>query len=195
MSRSLQACEGALLVVDASQGIEAQTLANVWLAIENDLEIIPVINKIDLPGADPEKVKREISEVIGIDASDALLCSAKTGEGIDAILTAIVDHVPPPQDNRDKPLRALIFDSFFDQYLGVVCQFRVMDGCITKRDTVQARPVALVLSACLRGGAAAALNACLRAAPPSSRVPDGVVATLCGCASRCHGNFRSITLD
>jgi elongation factor 4 len=136
VSRSLQACEGALLVVDASQGIEAQTLANVWLAFENDLEIIPVINKIDLPGADPERVKSEIQEIIGIDASNALLCSAKTGVGIDEILEAIVNRVPPPKDTRSSPLRALIFDSFYDQYLGVVCQFRVIDGLVTTRDTI-----------------------------------------------------------
>jgi GTP-binding protein LepA len=136
VSRSLQACEGALLVVDASQGIEAQTLANVWLAIENNLAIIPVINKIDLPGADPERVKTEIEEIIGIDASDALLCSAKTGVGIDEILEAIVSRVPPANDTRKEPLRALIFDSYYDQYLGVVCQFRVVDGMVTKRDTI-----------------------------------------------------------
>jgi translation elongation factor EF-4 len=137
VSRSLQACEGALLVVDASQGIEAQTLANVWLAIENNLEIIPVINKIDLPGADPDKVKAEIEEIIGIDASDALLCSAKTGVGIDEILEAVVTRVPAPKDNRKLLPRALIFDSYYDQYLGVVCQFRVIDGMFTKRDTIQ----------------------------------------------------------
>ena len=137
VSRSLQACEGALLVVDASQGIEAQTLANVYLAIENELEIIPVINKIDLPAAEPERVKREIEEVIGIDTSNALMCSAKEGIGIDEILAAIVAKVPPPPDRRNRPLRALIFDSYYDQYLGVICQFRVMDGLMTKRDTIK----------------------------------------------------------
>lgn len=136
VSRSLAACEGALLVVDASQGIEAQTLANVWLAVENDLEIIPVINKIDLPAADPDRVAREIEDVLGIDASNAILCSAKTGVGIDDILVAVVERVPPPVDTRGAPPRALIFDSFYDQYLGVVCQFRVMDGTLSKRDTL-----------------------------------------------------------
>ena len=137
VSRSLAACEGALLVVDASQGVEAQTLANVWLAMENNLTIIPVINKIDLPGAEPDKVIAEIEEILGIDCSNALLCSAKTGVGIEAILEAVVHRIPPPPDNRIKPLRALIFDSFYDPFLGIVCQFRVMDGMITKRDTIR----------------------------------------------------------
>lgn len=123
-------------MVDASQGIEAQTLANVWLAVENDLEIIPVINKIDLPAADPDRVAKEIEDVLGIDASNAILCSAKTGIGIDDILQAVCERVPAPADTRGLPPRALIFDSFYDQYLGVVCQFRVMDGTISKRDTV-----------------------------------------------------------
>jgi elongation factor 4 len=108
----------------------------VWLAVENDLEIIPVINKIDLPAADPERVAREIEDVLGIDASNALLCSAKTGVGISEILEAIVKRIPPPPDRRAKAARALIFDSFYDQYLGVVCQFRVMDGAIMVNDTI-----------------------------------------------------------
>ena len=137
VSRSLAACEGALLVVDASQGVEAQTLANVYLAIENDLEIIPVLNKIDLPGADPERVKREIEEVVGLDCSNALLASAKAGIGIEEILEAIVERVPAPEDKRKKPLRALIFDSYYDPYKGVVVQFRVMDGSLRKGDTVR----------------------------------------------------------
>lgn len=130
VSRSLAACEGALLVVDAAQGIEAQTLANVYLALENNLEIIPVINKIDLPSADPEKVKQEIEEVIGLDTSDAVLASAKTGIGIADILEAIVRKVPPPGGSADEPLSALIFDSHFDAYKGVIAYVRVMNGRI-----------------------------------------------------------------
>jgi GTP-binding protein LepA len=128
VSRSLQACEGALLVVDASQGVEAQTLANTYLAIKHNLEIIPVINKIDLPAAEPERVREQIEEVIGIDASDAILCSAKQGIGIHEILEAIVKRVPPPAGDADKPLRALIFDSWFDPYRGVIVLVRVIDG-------------------------------------------------------------------
>lgn len=130
VSRSLAACEGALLVVDAAQGIEAQTLANVYLALENNLEILPVINKIDLPSAEPEQVKREIEEVIGLDASEAVLASAKTGVGIEAILDQIVEKVPPPQGDPNAPLTALIFDSHFDAYKGAIAYVRVMDGCI-----------------------------------------------------------------
>ena len=114
VSRSLAACEGALLVVDAAQGVEAQTLANVYLALEHDLEIIPVINKIDLPSADPDRVKHEIEDIIGLDASEAVLCSAKSGIGIPDILEAIVNKVPAPPDKSDQPTRALIFDSRFD---------------------------------------------------------------------------------
>ena len=132
VSRALAACEGALLVVDASQGIEAQTLANVYLALEHDLEIIPVINKIDLPSADPEKVKKEIEEVIGIDASEAVFTSAKTGFGIEEVLEEIVKKVPPPQGDATKPLKALVFDSKFDAYKGVVLYIRVVDGQIRK---------------------------------------------------------------
>ena len=114
VSRSLQACEGALLVVDASQGVEAQTLANVYLALENDLEIIPVLNKVDLPGADPEKIKDEIESIIGLDTSKAISCSAKTGVGIPAILQAVVDRIPCPKDKADQATKALIFDSYYD---------------------------------------------------------------------------------
>ncbi len=128
VSRSLAACEGALLVVDASQGVEAQTLANVYLALENDLEIIPVLNKIDLPQADPERVKREIEEIIGLDASDAILASAKKGIGTEEILEAIVNRIPPPRGDCKAPLRALIFDSWYDPYLGVVVLIRMVDG-------------------------------------------------------------------
>lgn len=132
VSRSLAACEGALLVVDATQGIEAQTLANVYLALENDLEIIPVINKIDLPSADPERVKAEIENVIGIDASEAILVSAKTGIGIEDVLEAVVAKVPPPQGENKPPLKALVYDSFFDQYKGVILYIRIMQGAIKK---------------------------------------------------------------
>ncbi|MCB9524339.1 MAG: elongation factor 4 [Myxococcales bacterium] len=132
VSRSLAACEGALLVVDASQGVEAQTLANVYLALGNDLEIVPVLNKIDLPAADPERVKAEIEDIIGLDTSIAVECSAKTGMGVAEVLQALLDYVPPPEDNRDKPLRALIFDSWYDNYRGVIMLVRVVDGSIAK---------------------------------------------------------------
>jgi GTP-binding protein LepA len=130
VSRSLRACEGVLLVVDASQGVEAQTLANVYLALEHDLAIIPVINKIDLPSADPERVKEEIEDLIGIDTADALLASGKSGIGVPEILEAIVKRIPPPENNDDQPLRALIFDSWFDNFRGVVVLVRVIDGSI-----------------------------------------------------------------
>jgi len=136
VSRSLAACEGALLVVDASQGVEAQTLANVYLALENDLEIIPVLNKIDLPGAEPDRVQQEIEEVIGLDCSEAIMASAKEGIGVPDILEAIVQKVPPPQDTTKEPLRALIFDSYYDAYRGVIVYFRVMDGRMKKGDKV-----------------------------------------------------------
>jgi len=134
VSRSLQACEGALLIVDATQGVEAQTLANLWLALENDLEIIPVINKIDLPSADIEEAKRQIEEVIGLDASDALEISAKSGIGVEGVLEAVVQRLPPPKGNPDAPLSALIVDSWFDAYVGAVALIRVFDGRLCKRD-------------------------------------------------------------
>jgi len=137
VSRSLAACEGALLVVDASQGVEAQTLANVYLALEHDLEMIPVLNKIDLPGAEPERIKQEIEDIIGLDCSNAILASAKEGIGIDEILESIVFLVPPPQDTTAKPLRALIFDSYYDPYRGVIVYFRVMDGTLKIGDRVR----------------------------------------------------------
>lgn len=137
VSRSLAACEGALLVVDAAQGVEAQTLANVYLALEHDLEIIPVINKIDLPSADPDHVKQEIEDIIGLDASDAVLCSAKSGIGIPDILEAIVNKVPAPPDKSDEPTRALIFDSRFDAYKGAIAYVRVKEGSIKAKDTIR----------------------------------------------------------
>ena len=137
VSRSLAACEGALLVVDAAQGVEAQTLANVYLALEHDLEIIPVINKIDLPSADPDRVKQEIEDIIGLDASDAVLCSAKSGIGIPDILEAIVNKVPAPPDKSDEPTRALIFDSRFDAYKGAIAYVRVKEGTIKTKDTIR----------------------------------------------------------
>ncbi|OJF95226.1 translation elongation factor 4 [Alkalibacterium sp. 20] len=137
VSRSLAACEGAILVVDAAQGVEAQTLANVYLALENDLEILPVINKIDLPAADPERVRKEIEDVVGLDASEAILSSAKTGVGIEEILEQIVQKVPAPEGDIDNPLKALIFDSAYDAYRGVVLSIRVMDGVIKKGDTIK----------------------------------------------------------
>ncbi len=136
VSRSLAACEGALLVVDASQGVEAQTLANVYLALENDLEIIPVLNKIDLPGADPDRVSAEVEEVVGLDCSNAIHASAKEGIGIPEILERIVLQVPPPADTMDKPLRALVFDSYYDAYRGVIVYFRVMDGILNVGEKV-----------------------------------------------------------
>ena len=137
VSRSLAACEGALLIVDATQGVEAQTLSNVYLAIEQDLEIIPVINKIDLPSADVERVRAEIEEVLGIDASMAIPVSAKAGIGIEDVLEAVVDFVPPPVDTSDEPLRALVFDSAYDQYLGTLCFFKVIDGNIKLGDKIK----------------------------------------------------------
>src|SRR5262249_6308164 len=132
VSRSLAACEGALLVVDAVQGVEAQTVANVYLALDNDLAILPVLNKIDLPGADPDRVKTEIEEIIGLDASTAVLASAKEGTGTEEVLEGIVQHVPPPRGDADAPLRALMFDSWFDPYHGVVVVVRVFDGSVRK---------------------------------------------------------------
>ncbi|MGF2148195.1 translation elongation factor 4 [Enterococcus gallinarum] len=137
VSRSLAACEGAVLVVDAAQGIEAQTLANVYLALDNDLEILPVINKIDLPAADPERVRTEIEDVIGIDASQAVLASAKAGIGIEDILEQIVEYVPAPAGDIEAPLKALIFDSVYDSYRGVVLNVRIMDGMVKPGDKIQ----------------------------------------------------------
>lgn len=137
VSRSLAACEGALLVVDAAQGVQAQTLANVYLALDNDLEIIPILNKIDLPAAEPEKIRKQIEDVIGLDASEAILASAKAKIGIEDILEAVVKKVPPPKQDFDAPLRALIFDSWFDIYQGVVTLVRLKEGVLKKRDRIK----------------------------------------------------------
>src|SRR5579871_4278889 len=137
VSRSLQACEGALLVVDASQGVEAQTLANTYLAIHHNLEIIPVINKIDLPSAEPERIREQIESVIGLDASGAVLVSAKQGLGVHEVMEAVVHLVPPPKGSPDAPLRALIFDSWFDPYRGVIILMRVVDGKLRKGQKIR----------------------------------------------------------
>ncbi|BBC72452.1 elongation factor 4 [Altererythrobacter sp. B11] len=137
VSRSLAACEGALLVVDAAQGVEAQTLANVYQSIEHDHEIVPVINKIDLPAAEPDKVRAEIEDVIGLDASNAVLTSAKSGIGIEDVLEAVVDRIPPPQGERTRPLKAMLVDSWYDPYLGVVILVRVMDGVLRKGEQIR----------------------------------------------------------
>ncbi|MCC3237911.1 GTP-binding protein, partial [Pediococcus acidilactici] len=137
VSRSLAACEGAVLVVDAAQGVEAQTLANVYLAIDDDLEIVPVINKIDLPAADPKRVQDEIENVIGLDASDAVMASAKQGIGIEELLEQIVEKVPAPDGDLDAPLQALIFDSKYDDYRGVVLSVRLFEGMVKPGDTIK----------------------------------------------------------
>ena len=137
VSRSLAACEGALLIVDATQGVEAQTLANVYLALEHDLEIIPIINKVDLPSADPERVCKEIEDIIGLDTSEAVMVSAKTGLGVDKVLETIVEKIPEPKDESDKPLRALIFDSHFDPYKGAIANVRIMEGSVKTGDRIR----------------------------------------------------------
>ena len=137
VSRSLQACEGALLVIDASQGVEAQTLANTYLALHHNLELIPVINKIDLPVAEPERIKEQIEQLIGLDATSSLLVSAKTGLGVPEVLEAIVHLVPPPKGDPEAPLRALIFDSWFDPYRGVITLLRVIDGRLKMKQRIR----------------------------------------------------------
>src|SRR5881394_4625075 len=136
VSRSLSACEGALLVVDASQGVEAQTVANCYTATELGVEVVPVLNKIDLPSAQPERAIQEIEDVIGIDATDAIRCSAKTGEGIDDVLEAVISRIPPPKGDPEAPLKALIIDSWFDNYVGVVMLVRVVDGELHPKDRI-----------------------------------------------------------
>src|ERR1043166_4252292 len=137
VSRSLAACEGALLVVDASQGVEAQTLANVYQAIDNNHEVVPVLNKVDLPAAEPAKVQQQIEDVIGLDASNAILISAKTGENVPEVLEGIVTRLPPPRGDRDAPLKALLVDSWYDSYLGVVVLLRIVDGVLKKGQRIR----------------------------------------------------------
>src|SRR5467141_5189662 len=137
VNRSLAACEGSLLVVDASQGVEAQTLANVYQALDNNHEVVPVLNKIDLPAAEPDKVRQQIEDVIGLDASDAILISAKTGLNIEAVLEAIVARLPPPKGDRGATLKALLVDSWYDSYLGVVVLLRVVDGTLRKGQRIR----------------------------------------------------------
>src|ERR1700710_2075648 len=137
VSRCLAACEGALLVVDASQGVEAQTLANVYQAMDANLEIVPVLNKVDLPAAEPERIRQQIEDVIGIDASEAVSISAKTGLNIDQVLEAIVTRLPPPKGDRNAPLKALLVDSWYDAYLGVVVLVRVVDGTLRKHQRIR----------------------------------------------------------
>src|ERR1051326_3207350 len=137
VSRSLTACEGAILVVDATQGVEAQTLANTYLALDQGLELLPVINKIDLPSAEPERVRKEIEEIIGLDGSEAVLASAKEGKGIDEVLEGILRVVPPPTGDTQAPLKALLFDSWFDPYQGAVIQVRVFDGVLRQGMKIQ----------------------------------------------------------
>jgi len=137
VSRSLSACEGALLVVDASQGVEAQTVANCYTALELGVEVVPVLNKIDLPQADPDNARQEIEDVIGIDATEAVLCSAKTGLGVDDVLEAVIARIPPPKGDADAPLKALIIDSWFDNYVGVVMLVRVVDGVLKAKDKIK----------------------------------------------------------
>src|SRR5246127_892653 len=136
VSRSLSACEGALLVVDASQGVEAQTVANCYTAIELGVEVVPVLNKIDLPSAQPERAIQEIEDVIGIPAQDAIRCSAKTGEGVDDVLEAVIARIPPPKGDPAAPLKALVIDSWFDNYVGVVMLLRLVDGTVKPRDKI-----------------------------------------------------------
>src|SRR6202790_4605153 len=137
VNRSLAACEGSLLVVDATQGVEAQTLANVYQALDNNHEVVPVLNKVDLPAAEPDKVKQQIEDVIGLDASEAILISAKTGENIAEVLEAIVHRLPPPKGDAAAPLKALLVDSWYDSYLGVVVLFRVVDGVMKKGQRIR----------------------------------------------------------
>src|SRR5213592_4025585 len=137
VNRSLAACEGSLLVVDASQGVEALTLANVYQAIDNNHEVVPVLNKVDLPAAEPEKVRQQIEDVIGLDASNAILISAKTGQNIEAVLEAIVTRLPPPRGDREAPLKALLVDSWYDAYLGVIVLIRIVDGTLKPHQRIR----------------------------------------------------------
>jgi GTP-binding protein LepA len=172
VSRSLAACEGALLVVDATQGVEAQTLANVFLALDHDLEVIPVLNKVDLASAEPVRVMAEIEEIIGLDCTDALLVSAKTGENVDKVLERIVSDLPPPQGEAEQPLRALIFDSWYDTYQGVVVLFRILDGTLDKGDKIMVNTTKEVFEVTTLGVYAPEPK-------PSKRLGPGEVGYLC----------------
>src|SRR6266508_2652469 len=173
VSRSLAACEGAFLVIDAAQGIEAQTLANLYLAVEADLSIIPVINKIDLPSADPERVAREIAQVVGVPTDEMLLVSAKTGQGVPELLEEIVRRVPPPKGDPDAPARALVFDSLYDSYRGVITYVRMVDGRLARRERVRMM---------LAGGVSAAAEDGVFAleAGPTQELAAGEVGSLIG---------------
>jgi len=160
VSRSLAACEGALLVVDAGQGVEAQTLANCYTALDMDLEVVPVLNKIDLPQAEPERVAEEIEDIVGIDAMDAVRCSAKTGLGVDEVLETIVQKIPSPEGDPEAPLQALIIDSWFDDYLGVVSLVRIKNGSLKKNDKIKVMSTGQVWGVDRLG-----------IPPPSARIP------------------------
>lgn len=147
VSRSLSACEGALLVVDAGQGVEAQTLANCYTAIEMDLEVVPVLNKIDLPAADPMRVAEEIEDIVGISAIDAVQCSAKTGVGVRDVIERLIKQIPPPKGDSRAPLEVLIIDSWFDSYLGVVCLIRIVNGTLNKNDKIKIMSTGMVYNA------------------------------------------------
>jgi GTP-binding protein LepA len=174
VSRSLAACEGSLLVVDASQGVEAQTLANVYQAINNNHEIVPVLNKVDLPAADADRVRQQIEDVIGIDASDAIPISAKTGLGVPDVLEAIVHRLPPPKGDRNAPLKALLVDSWYDPYLGVVVLVRIVDGVMKKGMKVQAHVHECRLSARARRRVAPQEGNRGRARPRGDRLLHGI---------------------
>jgi len=173
VSRSLAACEGAVLVVDATQGIQAQTLANVYLAMEHDLDIVPVINKIDLPSARPELVRKEIEDVLGLDAGHAPLISAKNGTGITDVLDSIVRQISPPRGDQDAPLRALIFDSFYDSYRGVIAHVRVMEGAVRTGDRIRMMATGRECNGC-------------RHFPSQSGIGGGFAGGRCGIYHGCH---------
>ena len=186
VSRSLAACEGAVLVVDASQGVEAQTLANVYQALDNNLEILPVLNKVDLPAADADRVKQQIEDVIGLDASDAIPISAKTGQNVEAVLEAIVERLPPPKGDAEAPLKALLIDSWYDAYLGVVVLVRIIDGALKKGQQHQADGVGRQPIRSSASASSAPSRRCWTSSgparsasspPPSSRSPTRASAT------------------
>ena len=186
VSRSLAACEGAVLVVDASQGVEAQTLANVYQALDNNLEILPVLNKVDLPSADADRVKQQIEDVIGIDASDAIPISAKTGKNVAAVLEAIVERLPAPKGERNAPLKALLIDSWYDAYLGVVVLVRIIDGALKKGQKIKLMAIGRPAIRSSASASSVPSRRCWRSSgrarsasspPPSSRSPTRASAT------------------